>query len=118
MRGDAAGAAAAGGDTLLLAYGAFGGMLGTIGSTVWYEWDGEVAIASICAAMNVGVSCIVCLLWIAHKQHPYLRTDAGMRMQIQMSVVSSDASSKSNSAEAEVEICYQVCHAVGWTVAK
>jgi len=59
-------------NTILLAYGAFGGMLGTIGSTVWYQWDGEVAIATICAACNVGVSCIVVLLWIAHKQHPYL----------------------------------------------
>ena len=60
-------------NTILLAFGAFGGMLGTIGSTVWYQWGGEVAIASICAASNVGVSCIVVLLWIAHKQHPYLQ---------------------------------------------
>jgi len=60
-------------NTILLAYGAFGGMVGTIGSTVWYEWGGEVAIASICALCNVGVSCIVVLLWIAQKQHPYLR---------------------------------------------
>jgi len=59
-------------NTILLAYGAFGGMIGTIGSTVWYQWGGEVAIATICAASNIGVSCIVILLWIAHKQHPYL----------------------------------------------
>eukprot|EP01083_Nonionella_stella_P162387 533101_1 len=62
-------------NTILLAYGAFGGMIGTIGSTVWYQWGGEPAIASICAASNVGVSCIVILLWIAHKQHPYLRSN-------------------------------------------
>eukprot|EP00483_Globobulimina_turgida_P001999 UN02001 len=60
-------------NTLLLVYGAFGGMIGTIGSTVWYQWGGETAIALICALMNIGVSCIVVLLWIAHKQHPYLR---------------------------------------------
>jgi len=59
-------------NTILLAYGAFGGMIGTIGSTVWYQWGGEAAIATICALANVGVSCIVVLLWIAHKQHPYL----------------------------------------------
>eukprot|EP01083_Nonionella_stella_P211127 763704_1 len=59
-------------NTLLLAYGAFGGMIGTIGSTVWYQWGGESAIAIICAASNIGVSSIVILLWIAHKQHPYL----------------------------------------------
>ena len=59
-------------NTILLAYGAFGGMIGTIGSTVWYEWGGEPAIATICAASNIGVSCIVILLWIANKQHPYL----------------------------------------------
>ena len=60
-------------NTILLAYGAFGGMVGTIGSTVWHQWGGEVLIATVCALCNVGVSCIVVLLWIAHKQHPYLR---------------------------------------------
>lgn len=61
-------------NTILLAYGAGGGMIGTIGSTVWYEWGGEAAIALICALSNVGVCAIVILLWIAHKQHPYLPT--------------------------------------------
>ena len=62
-------------NTILLAYGAFGGMIGTIGSTVWYQWGGEVAIATVCAASNIGVASIVILLWIANKQHPYLHKD-------------------------------------------
>mgnify|MGYP005695190053 CR=1 FL=1 len=42
-------------NTILLAYGAFGGMIGTIGSTVWYQWGGEVAIATVCAASNLSL---------------------------------------------------------------
>merc|ERR1711971_128596 len=71
-------------NTILLAYGAFGGMIGTIGSTVWYEWGGEVGIAAICAIANVGVSCIVVLLWIAHKQHPYLPTEPEQQKEQQI----------------------------------
>merc|ERR1712173_186438 len=59
-------------------------MIGTIGSTVWYEWGGEVGIAAICAIANVGVSCIVVLLWIAHKQHPYLPTEPEQQKEQQI----------------------------------
>ena len=71
-------------NTILLAYGAFGGMIGTIGSTVWYEWGGEAGIASICAIANIGVSCIVVLLWVAHKQHPYLPTEPEQQKEKQI----------------------------------
>ena len=39
------------------------------------------AARRICTASNVGVSCIVVLLWIAHKQHPYLRDGHGQHIE-------------------------------------
>ena len=50
-------------NVLLLITGLLGAVIGTIGSTVWYQWGGHLAIAIVCAAVNVGCLGISGLLW-------------------------------------------------------